>query len=475
GLFNAITDCGAGGLSSAVGEMGSEIGATVDLEKVPLKYAGLRYDEIWISESQERMVLAVPPAQVQNLLALAASEDVEAAVIGTFGTDRADLVLRFQNTEVGRLSMKFLHEGIPMPRRRAIVPSPGSTKPAEHLAAPEFIPSGSAQELSLSSSLLSALSHPNVASKHWIIRQYDHEVQAGSVIKPLVGPHQRGPGDAAVIRPKLGSFRGVVISCGLAPHIENPYEMAIASIDEAVRNAVCVGGNPRRLALLDNFCWPSVEDERTLGALVRACEACHDAAKAYGLPFISGKDSLNNQFTDTATGTVIRIPNTLLISAIGTLEDVRNCITMDLKSAGNSLWLVRPRSTELPYLALVHRIVSAAIARGLIRACHDSSEGGVLVAAAEMCIGSGLGLAWVDQHPRDPAWWFASRLGEYLLELPKDRFAEARAGLSADGIELIALGEVIPEPRLVVTAHERVSIDEPVDRLAEAWLSPLDW
>src|SRR5262249_37414617 len=150
----------------------------------------------------------------------------------------------------------------------------------------------------------------------WIIRQYDHEVQGGSVIKPLTGPKQVGPSDAAVIRPKLNSTKGVALACGLAPQIEDPYQMTIAAIDEAIRNVVAVGADPSKVAILDNFCWPSVDDEKTMGTLVAACEACRDAALAYGIPFISGKDSLHNQFTNQETGQVIRIPRTLLISAI---------------------------------------------------------------------------------------------------------------------------------------------------------------
>src|SRR4029453_14829291 len=202
-------------------------------------------------------------------------------------------------------------------------------------------------------------------SKHWIIRQYDHEVQGGSVIKPLLGPQQIGPSDAAVIRPKLGSFKGVAIGCGLAPQVEDPSAMAILAIDEAVRNVVSVGGDPDRIAILDNFCWPSVDDERTMGTLVRACEACRDAALAYGIPFISGKDSLHNQFTNSETGEVIRIPNTLLISAIGVIDNVERCVTMDLKNRTARVVLVSTRNPrDLAQLARTHRLVSGAIRAG---------------------------------------------------------------------------------------------------------------
>src|SRR5687768_17480843 len=224
-----------------------------------------------------------------------------------------------------------------------------------------------------------------------MIRQYDHEVQGGSVIKPLVGPLQIGPSDAAVIRPKLSSHRGVAIACGLAPHVADPYAMAVAAIDEAIRNAVCVGASLSKMAILDNFCWPSVDSERSMGNLVRTCEACRDAALAFGVPFISGKDSLHNQFTNSETGEVIRIPNTLLISAIGVIEDVRKCVTMDLKRPDNHVYLVSPPSSHdatpsrdmpsLADLARTHRGVARAIREGVVASCHDVSEGGPLVAA----------------------------------------------------------------------------------------------
>src|SRR5690606_35317684 len=192
-----------------------------------------------------------------------------------------------------------------------------------------------------------------------------------SVIKPLIGPLQMGPSDASVIRPKLGSDRGVVVSCGMVPHIADPYEMALASIDEAIRNAVCVGGDPDKLAILDNFCWPSVDDEITMGTLVRACEACRDGALAYGVPFISGKDSLHNQFTNQETGQVIRIPNTLLISAIGVIDDVNGCVTMDFKHQASRVVLITPVDYQLATLARLHRAVASLLRDGLVLACHD--------------------------------------------------------------------------------------------------------
>ncbi len=467
GLFTAITDCGAGGLSSAVGEMGEQIGAAVELDKVPLKYAGLRYDEIWISEAQERMVVAVPPQNVKELQHLAQSEDVEATVIGTFGTPDEFLILNYRGQQVGQISMRFLHDGIPMPTRKAVVIDSPNTDAADIRSSP------------FKQRLLSALSHPNIASKHWIIRQYDHEVQGGSVVKPLVGPQQIGPSDAAVIRPKLSSYRGVAIGCGMAPQISDPYRMAVASIDEAIRNVICVGADYDRIAILDNFCWPSVEDEITMGTLVRACEACRDAARAYGIPFISGKDSLHNQFTNQETGEVIRIPNTLLISAIGVVEDVRKCVTMDFKSPGAPVYRLATKDpTDLKALAATHRAVAKFIAAGHVAAAHDLSDGGLAVAAAEMCIAAGYGLN-LDPDilaSHDP---FAEVPGRYLIEV-RELGTQVRLHFPPT-TEVIPLGFVQRDRRLMIlkskmgemreTAKEMLSIDE----ITAAWRGTLDW
>jgi len=475
GLFAAITDCGAGGLSSAVGEMGEKTGAAVELDKVPLKYAGLRYDEIWISEAQERMVLSVPQARVAELLALAKGESVEATVIGQFGTEGQELRLSYRGEAVGRLSMKFLHDGIPMPTRKAtVVKEPPHVKAELQRAAHVRAWLRADKKTQFRDGLLFLLAHPNIASKHWIIRQYDHEVQGGSVIKPLIGLQQIGPSDAAVIRPKLGSIRGVALGCGLTPQIEDPYEMAIAAIDEALRNVVCVGAKLDRIALLDNFCWPSVEEERTMGTLVRACEACRDAAIAFGTPFISGKDSLHNQFTDSETGRVIKIPATLLVSAIGVLEDVRKCVTMDFKVARSRVVLIAaPDPTDLASLAATHRLVSTLIAEGKISACHDVSDGGIAVAAAEMCIASGFGFKF------DP---YVLLLNPPFTEVPGRYLVELCVGVDLDEIpNSKLLGFVQKDPVMTVTNYRpgevaRLAPDAiPVEDLTAAWRGTLDW
>ncbi len=468
GLFNAITDLGAGGLSSAIGEMGEKVGAEVHLDRVPLKYAGLRYDEIWISEAQERMGLSVPPQKVDELLNLAAAEDVEATVIGTFGTPQRELILNYRGSEVGRLSMHFLHDGLPMPTRRAVVPSSQRGTGASPVSS--TMHGRGARATDLKERLLETLAHPNVASKHWIIRQYDHEVQGGSVIKPLTGPLQIGPSDAAVLRPKLDSFRGVALGVGLAPHIEDPYAMAIAAIDEAIRNVVSVGADPSKIALLDNFCWPSVDDEITMGTLVRACEACRDAALAYGIPFISGKDSLHNQFTNSETKEVIRIPNTLLISAMAVLDDVRTCVTIDLKNRTARVCLVKPKDETLATLIATHRALASQIAAGRIAACHDVSDGGVAVAAAEMCIASGLGMIVGEDLMS-----FDEPLGSYLIELT-DVEQQHAVRAAFDGVaDVIDFGLVQHFRKLTITTMRERVTEIGIDEMTQAWRGTLDW
>ena len=327
----------------------------------------------------------------------------------------------------------------------------------------------------LQDALLQALSHPNIASKHWIIRQYDHEVQGGSVIKPLIGPEQIGPSDAAVLRPKLNSYKGIALACGLAPHIQDPYDMAIASIDEAIRNVVAVGADPAKTAILDNFCWPSVDDEKTMGTLVRACEACRDAALAYGIPFISGKDSLHNQFTNQETKEVLRIPNTLLISAISVLDDVRKCITMDLKHRASRVALIAAKNpADLTNLAATHRLMYQFLSTGQISACHDVSDGGLAVAASEMSIASGLGLI-VGADLFMTADVFAEAPGRYLVEL-KDPATSADLAKHFNNIaDVTEIGLTQHLRKLTVTTAKERVLEIGLNELTSAWRGTLDW
>ncbi|MEX2386906.1 MAG: AIR synthase-related protein, partial [Phycisphaeraceae bacterium] len=498
-LFSAITDCGAGGFSSAVGEMGEKVGAYVELEKAPLKYAGLSYTEIWISEAQERMVLAVPAEKVETLRALCAAEDVGFSDLGTFGcgpegaAQAGDtvaepmLVLTYRGTEVGRLAMHLLHEGIPTPVRKAqwqFRASRSESRAQDAQAGPRPTPNAQLQTL---------LAHPNIASKHWIVRQYDHEVQGGSVVKPLVGPEQDGPSDGAVIRPKLNSRKGVALAGGVAPFLSekatadgtasdgDSYWATLAAIDEAVRNAVCVGADPERIAILDNFCWPRCDDPQQLGSLVRAAEACYDGALAYRTPFVSGKDSLSNQFT-TDTGRLITIPPTLLITAMGLVDDVARCRTMDAKAAGNALLIVGHTTPSLggshyvaaglaapgtnltiPRLDLTQgpanaRAVASLIQQGLVASAHDCSDGGLLVAAAEMAFAGRIGLdltldhlpALLDRDVDTTAACFAETPSRYLLEVPPARLDRVIKTLLEASVPFAQVGTFADHDRLTL-------------------------
>jgi phosphoribosylformylglycinamidine synthase len=496
GLYHAITDCGAGGFSSAVGEMGETVGAAVQLDRAPLKYEGLSYTEIWISESQERMVLAVPPESWEVLRSLCAAEDVEATAIGTFeATGR--LRLRYGEHQVADLDMRFLHHGRPPVVRQAtwraggISPLiTGSHQGADAPRSPD----------NLTDTLLAILSSYNVCSKEWIVRQYDHEVQGGTVIKPLVGVHDDGPGDAAVVLPVLGSPAGVAVGCGLNPRYGDldPYAMAAAAIDEAVRNVVAVGADPARVALLDNFCWGNTDRPEVLGSLVRAAEACRDVAVAYAMPFISGKDSLKNEYQ--SGGRHVVIPPTLLISALGLVPDVRRCVTMDLKEPGHLLFLVGQTKDEMggshyhlvsgarggtvprPDPALAPRLFRAlheAVRRGLVRACHDLSEGGLAAAVAEMVFAGGVGadvtgLEAVSPGQPDEVRLFSESTTRFLLEVaPAD--AEAVRACFA-GLPLFPAGQTVAQPRLrIAGAGGQWVVWVPLADLKEAWQKPLRW
>jgi phosphoribosylformylglycinamidine synthase len=400
GLYRAITDCGAGGLSSAVGEMGAECGAEVELQRVPLKYPGLTPEEIWISEAQERMVLAVPPEKLEACLAVFEAEDAEATTIGRF-TASGKLVIGWEGTVLADLDMRFLHEGTPRPVRKASYAPPATRDP------------GCPRSADHARTLLGLLSAPDIASKEWIVRQYDHEVQGMSVLKACVGARLDGPGDAAVLQPLATSSKGIAIACGASPRYGalDPAAMAEAVIDEALRNAVAVGGDPDRTAILDNFSWGNCEKPDRLGALVLAARGCQRAALAYGTPFISGKDSLNNEYR--VGDRTLAIPPTLLVSALSIVPDVARTVSMDLKQAGSRLYIVGETKAELggshyfealgleggrvprPDLDLAPRVFRAlhgAIRSGLVLACHDLSEGGLAVAAAEMAFAGDLGL-----------------------------------------------------------------------------------
>ena len=495
GLYTALTDCGAGGYSSAIGEMGEEIGAEVYLDKVPLKYDGLSYTEIWISEAQERMVFSIPESNWERFRDLCASESVVATIIGRF-EPTGQLTLKYGDTVVGDVSMKFLHDGRPPVIREATYqPTPTSAIEVQSQTPSEN-----------GTTLKNILGSLNVASKHWVIRQYDHEVQGASVIKPLVGKANDGPSDAAVQRPVLDSKRGVVVSCGMNPHLGDfdPYHMAASSIDEAFRNCVAVGGDPSRVGLLDNFCWGYTDRPETLGTLVRAAIACQDLAIAFDAPFISGKDSLHNEFSyegKDGTRKTISIPSTLLISALAQVEDVTTCVTMDLKAAGNLLYQVGETKNELggSHFGLVNDLAGGevpkvdttaaksifhtlhnAIKNRLVRSCHDMSEGGLAVCVAEMAFAGGFG-ATVELNSvpcsadanNETTKLFAESNSRFVCEVAPENKAAFETMMK--DIACQHIGTVESDHDVKFLADGNSVLSEPIDELKTAWQSPLDW
>lgn len=492
-LYTCVTDCGAGGLSSAVGEMGEHLGADVNLDLVPLKYDGLSYAEVWISEAQERMVLAVPPDKLEALLAICAAESCEATDIGHYTGD-GQLRLHWRGNLVADIGMAFLHDGLPKQEREARWQR-GSQAPL------------AVADIDVGATLLALLAAPNIASKQFVVRQYDHEVQATSVLKPLVGveadadgqplPGPLGPGDAVVLQPLPDVERGLAVAKGCNPRLGriDPYRMSAWGIDEAIRNVVAVGADPERICLLDNFSWGNCKDPEQLGLLVEAALACKDMSLAFGAPFVSGKDSLNNEF-HTGAGERRIIPPTLLITAMAPVPDLAVATSSDLKRPGNTLVQIGETGGELggshlaaelgleggvvPPVDLVRapklaRALHAAIRAGHVRACHDLSEGGLAVAAAEMAIGGGLG-AVIDagavpcSAPLGRARrLFAESATRWLVEVEPGEVDALLAHF--EGLPAAVVGEVTAQPGLVITDGAAAVADLPLADLVHAFSS----
>ena len=408
GLYQSITDNGAGGFSSSIGEMARESGGVeLELQNAPLKYAGLEPWEIFLSEAQERMTLAVPPRHLDAFLSLAKKRGVEATVLGQFNNS-GKLHVKYKGKTAAYLDMDFLHKGCPQMRLKAVWQKKEWPEPV--------VP----EPKNLGEMIQEMLARLNICSKERIVRQYDHEVQGGSVIKPLTGVKNDGPSDAGVVRPVLSSKAGVVVAHGICPRYSDidTYAMMANSIDEAIRNALCVGGNLDYLAGLDNFCWcDPVQSEKTpdgeykLAQLVRANQALYDYTVAYGVPCISGKDSMKNDYQIGETK--ISIPPTVLFSVIGKIEDVTRCVTLDAKQPGDLVYLLGMTYAELggseyfaklgfrgqrvprvdaKTAAKLYRALSRSMQKRFVASCHDCSDGGLGVALAEVSFAGGLGM-----------------------------------------------------------------------------------
>ncbi len=605
-LYTAITDCGAGGFSSAIGEMGADTGAHVELEKAPLKYQGLAPWEIWLSEAQERMILAVPPEKLDALLEICVVEEVEASIIGTFTADRR-LIVSYHGQIVADMDMHFLHEGRPARTLEAVWVRNGMDAEAGrgqvlplHIdvntpGASEKINVGATLVVALPyvNALLSLLSHPTIASKESVVRRYDHEVQGATVHKPLVGKAGNGPSDAAVLQPiqnvgaglvpalptlapptpsqptlsqSIPTHAGIILSNGINPLYGkiDPYHMAINAVDEALRNLTVVGGDIERASILDNFCWGNPTDPLQLGMLVRAVKGCYDAAIGYRTPFISGKDSLNNEYR--SNGERIPVIPTLLISAVGVIDNAAQTIDMSLKQPGNLLYQIgitrnelagshyaeilgrlqtpnlqekheseysrgvplrspshlmqvptlqetnkfetkysrgdpRGRSvlrspshlinTTVPHVDIktartTMKTLGSAIRMGLVQSCHDLSEGGLAVAAAEMSLAGLLGMT-IDlkqtlhetttlvENTNSPDDFntillFSESASRFLVEISPEHQDAFETYMRIHGVyDFTCIGVVNNTERFIIQNANQLLIDLPVHELQAAW------
>jgi phosphoribosylformylglycinamidine synthase len=495
GLYHAITDNGAGGLSSSVGEMAQlSGGAEMALEKAPLKYPGLRPWEILVSEAQERMTVAVPPENMEAFMALSEKMGVESTDLGQF-TDSGYFHVTFEGETVAYLDMEFFHNGLPSMELEAEWTPPGFEVKKK--------PVGK----DLKETLLSLMGTLNVCSKESIIRQYDHEVQGGSVIKPLTGEVNDGPSDAAVLRPRLDSMDGMVLANGICPKYSDydAYWMAACAVDEAVRNAICVGCDPDHMAALDNFCWcdpiasPSNPDgKHKLAQLVRANRALYDVLPIYGIPLISGKDSMKNDVV--VQGRKISIPPTLLVSIIGKIQDVRRAVSMDFKRPGDLLYLLGMTYPELagseyytssgfrggrvpkvdPEIAWKrYQSVHKAMGANLIRSCHDCSDGGIGVALVEKALAGGLG-AEIDCSKipeKECEGWDEVLFSESQSRLvvtvsPDDRDAFERI---FKGDNMACIGAVREDKKIIFMDGAQRLFTVSCDESKQAWQKPLNF
>jgi len=481
GLYNSITDNGAGGLSGSIGEMARESGgALVDLEKVPLKYPGLAPWQIWISESQERMTLAIPKTKWPAFKKIMERYDVEATAIGEF-TRSGRVVVRYSGKTVMDMSLSFLHDGRPIAQQRSKQRTANSKQPTP------------VRSLGLRQAVLDVLARPSVGSINFISQQYDHEVQGSSVTKPTHG-RGRVNADAAVIQPVEGSKRGVVLSHGYLPWYSeiDTYAMAAASIDTAIRNAIAAGASLEHLAILDNFCWSSSDTPERLYELKCAAKACYDTAVAFGTPFISGKDSMFNDFKGfTADGKPIHIAAlpTLLISAIGVIPDVEKAQTIDLKRVGDLLYVVGETNDELgasEYCARgnvpivdakknlkAYKAVSKAIEKGIVASAIGIGRGGLAVAIGKSAIAGNLGaevdMKKLQRNAKDAdAIMFSESQGRLLFSVPRSSQKEFEK--TVKGVPLTNIGEVVQAASVsIILPKEKVEL--PLSELTESYRS----
>ncbi len=508
GLIEFITDNGGGGLSSSVGESARlSNGCEVDLEKVPLKYEGLDQWEIWVSESQERMTVAVRPENLDRFMALSRLHAVESTVIGRY-TDSGKLHIRYQGASCAYVDMDLLTAGFPQWEFEAEWRSPSDRGLREPVLT---VPAD------FNALLLDLMARPNICDHQWITRQYDHEVQGGSVIKPLVGAHRDIPSDAAVIRPVLKEERGLAFSQALLPAYSaiDAYHMTACTIDEAVRRLICVGGDPEHIGGVDNFCWPNIQyDPRTnpdgklkAAQLVRACRALKDLCLGYGIPLLSGKDSMYvDGFLEGRYGErhkVSALP-TLQFSATSVIDDLERCVSMDAKMAGDLVYVLGITCDELgageyyehlgtigarvPQVALaknkvLYRALSRAIDRHLVASAHGIYRGGIGVHLALVAMAGNLGLRVdLDRVPmdgidRNDTLLFSESAGRVIVTLDPARrevFEKIMTGLPCACVGTVTEtgGELIINGLGAAGGGDTPLIRLSIDALRSAWKRP---
>ena len=469
-LYTAITDCGAGGLSSAIGEMAEDVGADIELDHIPLKYPGLEPWEVWLSEAQERMVIAVDPSNLAELEDRCGYYGVEIADLGYFTGDGV-LTVRSGDTPVLELSTEFLHDGRPQRQMTATMPKPERG----HYVSRRIDDPRDA--------LLRLLSHRNIASKASTIHRYDHEILGATAVRPLIGRLTDAPADGVVIADPT-DWAGFAIGVGVNPWwgLNDPEAMAYGSVDEAIRNVVAVGADPDQVALLDNFSWGDPRRESTLGELVAAVDGCCAASMAYRAPFVSGKDSLNNEYAGS-DGERHSVPPTLVITAIAHVPDANRLCTPELAEPGNALVLLGTTSREFagshidliygepavpdevgcvpapdPDAPVRYRHLHQAMQEGMVWSCHDLSEGGLAVALAEMCIAGRLGAEITDLPSDDlAASLFSESQSRLIVEVSQNDLAHFSSVMHG---KLQVIGTVTDGEHLVLPDVEPIHIED---------------
>ena len=481
-LYTSITDNGAGGISCSIAEMAKECGGVeVDLEKVPLKYPGLKPWQIWISESQERMTLSVPKEKWEKFKNLMDSRGVEATIVGKF-TNSGKCIVRHNGKEIMNITLDFLHDGLPKTRLES--------SPIIHNNKTPKTPSG----ISRTKVFEELLKNKNVSGFSFISDQYDHEVQASSVLKPLEGKGRINT-EAQVFRPVLSSPKGVVVSSGLYPTYSfiNTYHMAACSIDTAIRNAICAGASLSNLAILDNFCWCSSYDKTKLSELIEALKACYDYSVLYGTPFISGKDSMFNDFKgydEKGNSVAISIPPTLLISAIGVMPDVYKTVSPSFKKSGDSIYILGETFEELGgseyYKMLsknengnadaigndvpkvnalkniqIYKAIEKAIAKELLSSSISVTSGGLVIALGKASVGGNLGCNislknLIGSYSSVDSALFSESQGRIIVSVSKENVKEFEKLMK--GVACVKLGNVKADGKLIITDKKNIKV-----------------